>query len=162
MYGGNSTIIPGKYKTVTTTEFIPRQYTDYIPVKRRSLITVPASSIWSYYPKINPSYTIDVSSPFTTTENSPYIQTQPTYTRPSPIYNSITQTSEVINPNIIENGFTTEYTSSPSLLINEDTTYHHPPYYSFIQNIPNYNLDFLRDLNINISDITLTDPLLNN
>ena len=147
MFGSNSTIIPGRYKSITTTELIPREFTDYIPVKRRSFITVPASSISSYSPQTFPSYTPVISSTFATSESYPYIQAQPTYTQQSPIYNSFPQpTINAINPNLIGN----------------DSPYIPPAQYTLIQNIPNYRLDYLRDLNINISDISFTDPLLNN
>ena len=105
--------------------------------KRRSFITVPASSISSYSPQTFPSYTPEISSTFATSESYPYIQAQPTYTQQSPIYNSFPQpTINAINPNIIGN----------------DSPYIPPAQYTLIQNIPNYRLDYLRDLNINISD----------
>ena len=148
MFGRNSAIIPGQYKSITTTELIPREFTDYIPVKRRSFITVPASSISSYSPQAFPSYTPEISSEFTTSGASPYIQTQPTYTQQYPIYNSFVEPST----NVID----------PNMMMNANSPYIPPTHYTLIQDIPNYRLDFLRDLNINISDITLTDPLVNN
>ena len=163
MFGRNSAIIPGKYKSITTTELIPREFTDYIPVKRRSFIIVPASSISSYSPQAFPSFTPEISSTFNTSGDSPYIQTQPTYTQQNPIYNSFLQPSiNDINPNFIGNEYPTQYTQSPNIKMNEDSPYIRPAEYTLIQNIPNYNLNYLRDLNINISDISFTDPLLNN
>ena len=152
MNGRNSAILPGRYKSITTVELIPREYTDYVPVKRRSFITVPASSISSYPTQTFPSYSPEISSKYTTSGNSPYIQLQPNYIQQNSVYNSF------INPNIIGNGFQTHYVPGPSL----EEAYIPPPHYTLIQNIPNYKLDYLRDLNINISDISLTDPLLNN
>ena len=148
----NSAIIPGRYKSITTTELIPREYTDYIPVKRKSIITVPASSISPYSPQSFPSYNPNISSTFITTGFSPYNQTQPAYIQQNPTYNSFVQPSiNVINPNIIGNGFPAQ-----------ETPYIPPAQYTLIQNIPNYKLDYLRDLNINLSDISLIDPLLSN
>ena len=148
MFERNSAIMPGKYKSITTIELIPREFTDYVPVKRRSFIIVPASSISSYSPQAFPSFTPEISSTFNTSEDSPYIQTQPTYTQQNPIYNSFLQPSiNAIDPNI---------------MMNADSPYIPPAQYTLIRDIPNYRLDYLRDLNINISDISLTDPLLNN
>ena len=163
MFGRNSVIIPGKYKSITTIELIPREFTDYAPVKRRSFIIVPASSISSYSPQAFPSFTPEISSTFNTSGDSPYIQTQPNYTQQNPIYNSFLQPSiNDINQNFIGTGFPPQYTPSPNIMMNADSPYIPPAQYTLIQNIPNYNLNYLRDLNINLSDISFTDPLLNN
>ena len=159
MNSRNSAILPGRYKSITTVELVPREFTDYVPVKRRSFITVPASSISSYSPQTFPSYSPEISSTYTTPGNSSYIQLQPTYIQQNSSCNSFIQPSiNAINSNIIGNGFQAQYAPSPSL----EEAYIPPPHYTLIQNIPNYKLDYLRDLNINISDISLTDPLLNN
>ena len=151
MFGRNSTIIPGrygKYKSITTTELIPREVTDYIPVKRRSFVMLPASSNSSYSPQAFPSYSPEISSTFINSGAYPNFQTQPTYTQQNTIYNSFLQPSiNVIDPNI---------------MMNADSPYIPPAQYTLIRDIPNYRLDYLRDLYINISDISLTDPLLNN
>ena len=168
MYGLHSNIIPTKYNSITTTEYIPQEYIEYIPVKKTRYITIPVSSTnYSFDSLIRPSVKM-LQPKVIKNEMPPQFRTVTLNPRLS---NSIlppigpqggqntfentfqnTNTFENFNDNTFQNVNTFQNTNT---FENFNDTFQNV---NTFQNTNTFQPDYLG--NINLSELSYTDPLI--